>query len=68
MESDLGIRGSAELAVAILEYADVMAEAGLDIALDRTQASNGTTEISRGQKVSPWLQLALRVRTEQEEE
>ena len=63
LDTDLGLRGSAELALAVVEYADLMAEAGLDIALDRTRVSDGTTERSRGQRVSPWLQMAIRVRT-----
>ena len=63
LDTDLGVRASAEFAVAVVQYADVMAEAGMDIALDRTRASDGTSDVARGQKVSPWLQFALRLRT-----
>jgi len=62
LDTDLGIRGTLESAYAILESVDVVAEAGVDYALDRWTTGHGETQLRRGVRTSPWLQAAIRIR------
>jgi hypothetical protein len=62
LETDLGLRGTLEGAYALFEKVDLVAEAGLDYALDRLQLGHGDSVTYRGQRVSPWLQVGVRVR------
>jgi hypothetical protein len=61
LDTDLGARGSLELAWAIVRGLDLMGEAGVDLTLDRASVSNNADEVrKRGDLWSPWGQLALR--------
>lgn len=62
LETDLGARGSLEVAYEVLPGFDLMTEAGLDFTIDRHQLSAGFTLRDRGDRWSPWLQTALRYR------
>jgi hypothetical protein len=62
LDTDLGVRGTFEGAYAILESVDIVAEAGLDYALDRWEAGYGSTIAQRGPRASPWLQAGIRIR------
>jgi hypothetical protein len=62
LDTDLGVRGTLEGAYAILESVDIVAEAGLDYALDRWEAGHGTSFAQRGPRASPWLQAGIRIR------
>lgn len=60
--TDLGARGSVELAWEFLPGADLMAEGGADVTIDRQYVASGSGMITRGDRVSPWMQGALRYR------
>lgn len=62
LETDLGARGSLELAWEALGDLDVMAEGGVDVTLDRHELYVGETMATRGDRWSPWLQTAIRYR------
>jgi hypothetical protein len=62
LDTDLGLRGTLEGAYAILESVDVVAEFGVDYALDRWTTGHGETQLRRGMRTSPWLQAAIRIR------
>jgi hypothetical protein len=62
LETDLGARGSLELAWALLSDVDLMAEGGVDVTLDRLAVYAGDAMVARGDRWSPWLQAALRYR------
>lgn len=62
LETDLGVRGTLEGAYTIFEKVDLVAEAGLDFALDRVQLGHGDSVAYRGQRVSPWVQAGVRLR------
>jgi hypothetical protein len=62
LETDLGVRATLEGAYALFEKVDLVAETGLDYALDRLQLGHGDSVAYRGQRVSPWLQVGVRVR------
>lgn len=62
LDTDLGARGSVELAWAVHSRLDVIAEAGGDYALDRFLLSTGGSEVSRGDRWSPWMQASVRFR------
>jgi hypothetical protein len=62
LETDLGVRGTLEGAYTVFEKVDLVAEAGLDFALDRVQLGHGDSVAYRGQRVSPWVQAGVRVR------
>lgn len=64
LDTDLAVRGTLQGAFEIVESLDVVAEAGLDYALDRFAFSNGDSIAYRGSRTSPWLQAGLRVRPE----
>jgi hypothetical protein len=60
LDTDLGVRGTIEGAFEVIEAVDVVAQAGVDYALDRWQYG----ETSRGSRTAPWLQAGIRVRPE----
>jgi hypothetical protein len=63
LDTDLGARGSLELAWEVISGLDLMTEGGADLTLDRQRmASNGDQLRNRGDRLSPWLQAALRYR------
>jgi hypothetical protein len=62
LETDLGVRGALEGAYTVFEKVDLVAEAGLDLALDRVQLGHGDSVAYRGQRVSPWVQAGVRLR------
>lgn len=64
LETDLGLRATVEMAWRPLEGVDVLAEAGLDLALDQARSRNGYTVTYRGDQWTPWLQAAVRLRPE----
>jgi hypothetical protein len=61
LETDLGVRATLEGAYALFEKVDLVAEGGVDYALDRLQLGHGDSVTYRGQRVSPWLQVGVRV-------
>jgi hypothetical protein len=60
LDTDLGVRGTIEGAFEVIESVDVVAQAGVDYALDRWQYS----DTGRGSRIAPWLQAGIRVRPE----
>jgi hypothetical protein len=64
LETDLGVRGTLEGAFEIVSAVDLVAEAGMDYALDRWQLGHGNSVTYRGPRISPWLQAGIRIRAE----
>ncbi|HEX7476765.1 MAG TPA: hypothetical protein VF331_03090 [Polyangiales bacterium] len=62
LDTDLGVRGTLEGAYAVAKSVDLLAETGLDYALDRFRVGRGDT-FYRGPRATPWLQVAVRART-----
>jgi hypothetical protein len=62
LETDLAVRGNVEGAYEIVDSIDLVAEAGLDFALDRVQLGHGNSVAYRGPRMAPWLQAGIRVR------
>lgn len=62
LDTDLGARGSLELAWEVVRGLDVMSEAGIDLTLDRRRVGTAEHVRNRGDLWSPWGQLALRYR------
>lgn len=62
LDTDLGLRGSLEGAYALIDAVDLVAEAGVDYALDRWTAGHGNSVVFRGPRVAPWLQASIRIR------
>jgi hypothetical protein len=62
LETDLGLRGTLEAAYSLFERVDLVAEAGLDYALDRLELGHGESVVYRGPRASPWLQAGVRIR------
>jgi|GEM_PF-3928819 len=60
LDTDLAVRGTVEGAFEVVESIDVVAQAGVDYALDRWQYS----DTGRGSRLTPWLQAGIRVRPE----
>ncbi len=64
LDTDLGLRATLELAWRAVEAIDVLAEAGLDVALDQARSRSGYDVTYRGDTWTPWLQAAVRFRPE----
>lgn len=64
LETDLGLRATVELAWRPIDGMDLLAEAGLDVALDQARSRSGYTVTYRGDTWTPWLQAAIRLRPE----
>lgn len=62
LDTDLGLRGSLQGAYEIVDSVDILAELGVDYALDRWAFGNGNTLAYRGSRTSPWLQAGIRIR------
>jgi hypothetical protein len=62
LDTDLGVRGTLELAYEVVESIDVAVMGGLDYALDRWQFGNGDSLAPRGSRAAPWLQAGIRIR------
>lgn len=62
LETDLAVRGNLEGAYEVVDSVDLVAEAGLDFALDRWQLGHGESVAYRGPRTAPWLQAGIRVR------
>ena len=62
LDTDLGARGSVELAWEMVRGLDLMGEGGVDVTLDRQQLGTSEKVRNRGDRWSPWAQLALRYR------
>lgn len=62
LDSDLGARGSLELAFEVMPRLDVMSEVGVDLTLDRHRIRDGLGGVFRGERWSPWVQGAVRFR------
>jgi hypothetical protein len=63
LDTDLGARGSVELAWEVVPRLDLMSEVGVDLTLDRHHIrTDDGTGAARGDRWSPWLQGALRFR------
>jgi hypothetical protein len=60
LDTDLAVRGTIEGSFEVVESIDVVAQAGVDYALDRWQYA----DTGRGSRVAPWLQAGIRVRPE----
>jgi len=62
LETDLGARGSMELAFEVVQGLDLMSEGGVDFTIDRNHVQHGERVVARGDQWSPWAQAALRFR------
>jgi hypothetical protein len=62
LDTDLGARGTLELAWEVVPGLDLMTETGVDFTIDRHQLNAGDTVRNRGDQWSPWAQTALRYR------
>jgi hypothetical protein len=62
LETDLGARGSMELAFEVVQGLDLMGEGGVDYTIDRDHVQSGERLVARGDRWSPWAQAALRYR------
>ena len=62
LDTDLGVRGSLELAFELADGLDLMAEGGVDFTIDRARLVAGDMVVKRGDQWSPWGQGALRYR------
>ena len=61
LETDLAVRGNVEGAYEVVDSVDLVAEAGLDFALDRWQLGHGESVAYRGPRTAPWVQAGIRV-------
>jgi len=62
LQTDLAARATFEAAFEVAKYVDLLAETGLDLALDRWRVSNGAESAVRGDRLTPWLQAGVRMR------
>jgi hypothetical protein len=62
LDTDLGARGSLELAFEPYPGVDLISEWGVDFTIDRHRLAVGDRVVDRGDQWSPWGQLALRAR------
>jgi hypothetical protein len=62
LDTDLGARGSLEMAFEPYPGVDLISEWGLDFTIDRHRLAVGDRVVDRGDRWSPWGQLALRAR------
>jgi hypothetical protein len=62
LDTDLGARGSVELAWELFAQLDVMSEVGVDLTLDRHHLRTAEGPAARGERWSPWAQCAVRFR------
>jgi hypothetical protein len=62
LETDLGMRATLETGFKIFDAVDLVAEGGIDYALDRWQLGHGTAVTYRGPRATPWVQGGIRIR------
>jgi hypothetical protein len=62
LDTDLGVRGTLQGAYELVPAIDLLAELGLDYALDRYRLGHGDVVAYRGERATPWLQAGIRVR------
>ena len=62
LDTDLGARGSLELALEAYTGLDLVTEWGVDFTIDRHRLAAGDRVVDRGDQWSPWGQFALRAR------
>jgi hypothetical protein len=62
LDTDLGARGSLELALEAYTNFDLITEWGVDFTIDRHRLAAGDRVVDRGDQWSPWGQFALRAR------
>ncbi|HEX4355742.1 MAG TPA: hypothetical protein VHZ95_22600, partial [Polyangiales bacterium] len=62
LETDLGVRATLEGAYALVDKVELVAEGGVDYALDRLQLGHGDSVAWRGPRVAPWVQASIRIR------
>jgi hypothetical protein len=62
LDTDLGARGSLELALEAYTGLDLVTEWGVDFTIDRHRLAAGNRVVDRGDQWSPWGQFALRAR------
>jgi hypothetical protein len=62
LETDLGLRATLETGFKLFDAVDLVAEAGLDYALDRWQLGHGSSVTYRGPRATPWIQGGIRIR------
>lgn len=60
LDTDLGLRAHVEMAWRPFDAVDILAETGLDLALDQARSRNGYAVTYRGDRWTPWLQAAVR--------
>jgi hypothetical protein len=60
LETDLGLRAHVEMAWQPVAGLDILAEGGLDLALDQARSRSGYAVTYRGDRWTPWLQAAVR--------
>ncbi|MDH5670820.1 MAG: hypothetical protein OEZ06_01640 [Myxococcales bacterium] len=62
LDTDLGARGTLELAYQAATGLELMVEAGVDFTIDRYQMTTGEALEARGDRWSPWMQAVVRLR------
>jgi hypothetical protein len=62
LDTDLGVRGTLQGGYEVVRAVDVVAELGLDCALDRYRLGHGDAVSYRGERLTPWFQAGIRLR------
>ena len=62
LQTDLGARASLELGYELVRGLDLVGEGGADLMLDQLKVRSGGQSFTRGERLSPWLQAAVRYR------
>jgi hypothetical protein len=62
LDTDLGVRATVQGGYELVRAVDVVAELGLDYALDRYRLGHGDAVAYRGERLTPWFQAGVRLR------
>jgi hypothetical protein len=62
LDTDLGLRGTLEASLELIDAVELTSELGVDYALDRWRLGLGDTVTYRGDRTSLWAQAGVRVR------
>jgi hypothetical protein len=62
LDTDLGLRGTLEASLTLIDAVELTSELGVDYALDRWRLGLGDTVAYRGDRASLWAQAGVRVR------
>jgi hypothetical protein len=62
LDTDLGLRGTLEASLELIDAVELTSELGVDYALDRWRLGLGDTVTYRGDRASLWAQAGVRVR------